>query len=152
MEVEWGTVESAATLRKRGFDFAHACRILSGDQLETIGSRRDCGEVRVKAIGKVDRAKVDATTEEDIRRHMIEDGEDPGAEPRFEPVVLARNVRKKLGMTQAEFAALLRVPVATLRNWEQNRFVMEPAARTLLNLIDREPEAALRALRRPRAA
>ena len=41
---------------------------------------------------------------------------------------------------------------ATLRNWEQNRFVMEPAARTLLKLVDREPEAALRALRDPRAA
>jgi putative transcriptional regulator len=39
-----------------------------------------------------------------------------------------------------------------LRNWEQNRFVLEPAARTLLKLIDREPEAALRALRGPRVA
>ena len=44
------------------------------------------------------------------------------------------------------------IPVATLRNWEQSRFVMEPAAQTLLKLIDREPEAALRALRGPRAA
>lgn len=98
------------------------------------------------------RRRMDATTEADIRRHMIEDGEDPDEEPRFEPVVPPRDIRKKLGMTQADFAALLRVPLATLRNWEQNRFVMEPAARTLLDLIDREPEAALRALRRPRAA
>ena len=45
---------------------------------------------------------------------------------------------------------MLRIPVATLRNWEQNRFVMEPAAQTLLKLIDREPESALRALRGPR--
>lgn len=102
--------------------------------------------------GKVDRAKVDATTEEDIRRHMIEDGEDPDEEQRFEPVVLPQDVRKKLGMTQADFAALLRIPIGTLRNWEQNRFVMEPAAQTLLKLIDREPEAALRALREPHAA
>jgi putative transcriptional regulator len=29
---------------------------------------------------------------------------------------------------------------------------MEPAAQTLLKLVDREPEAALRALRDPRAA
>ncbi len=98
------------------------------------------------------RRRMDATTEEDIRRHMIEDGEDPDAEPCFERVALPRDVRKKLGMTQTEFAALLRIPAATLRNWEQSRFVMEPAARTLLNLIDREPEAALRALRGPRAA
>ena len=98
------------------------------------------------------RRRMDATTEEDIRRHMIEDGEDPDEEPRFERVVLPQDVRKKLGMTQTEFSTLLRIPVATLRNWEQNRFVMEPAAQTLLKLIDREPEAALRALRGPRAA
>lgn len=98
------------------------------------------------------RRRMRATTEEDIRRHMIEDGEDPDAGPQFEPVVLARDVRKKLGLTQTDFAALLRIPTATLRNWEQNRFTIEPAAQTLLNLIDREPEAALRALRGPRAA
>jgi putative transcriptional regulator len=28
----------------------------------------------------IDQAKVDATSEEDIRRHMIEDGEDPDHE------------------------------------------------------------------------
>jgi putative transcriptional regulator len=98
------------------------------------------------------RRRIDATTEEDIRRHMIEDGEDPDEEPQFERPVLPQDVRKKLGMTQTEFAALVRIPVATLRNWEQNRFVMEPAAQTLLKLIDREPEAALRALRGPVAA
>ena len=98
------------------------------------------------------RRRMDATTEEDIRRHMIEDGEDPDAEPHFESVLQPQDVRKKLGLTQTEFAALLAVPVATLRNWEQSRFTLEPAVRTLLKLIDREPEAALRALRQPPAA
>jgi putative transcriptional regulator len=93
-----------------------------------------------------------ATTEDEIRQQMIEDGEDPGAEPCFAPPVLAQDVRKKLGLTQPAFARLLSIPVATLRNWEQNRFGMEPAAQTLLKLIDREPEAALRALRGPQAA
>jgi len=98
------------------------------------------------------RRRMAATTEDDIRRQMIEDGEDSDAEPRFEPPILAQDVRKKLGLTQPEFARLLGIPVATLRNWEQNRFVMEPAAQTLLKLVDREPEAALRALRGPQAA
>ena len=94
------------------------------------------------------RRKMDATTEEDIRRHMIEDGEDPDAElPPGELVVPPQEVRKKLGMTQTEFAKLLGVPVATLRNWEQGRFMLEPAVRALLRLIYREPEAALRGLR-----
>ena len=99
--------------------------------------------------GRVDRARLDATTEEDIRQHMIEDGEDPDEEPRFEAPVRAQDVRRKLGLSQTQFARLLQIPVATLRNWEQNRFLMEPAAQTLLKLIDREPEAALRALNDP---
>jgi len=93
-----------------------------------------------------------ATAEADIHRQMIEDGEDPQTEPRFASPVLAQDVRKKLRLTQAAIAGLLGIPVATLRNWEQNRFVMEPAAQTLLKVIDREPEAALRALRGPQAA
>jgi putative transcriptional regulator len=115
-------------------------------------TRMTLEQIMARGGGKVDRAKLDATTEEDIRQHMIEDGEDPDEEPHFELVVLPQDVRKKLGMTQADFAALLRVPIGTLRNWEQNRFVMEPAAQTLLKLIYREPEAALRALRQPHAA
>ncbi len=102
--------------------------------------------------GRVERTRLDATDEDDIRRQMIEDGEDPDAEPHFAPSVLAQDVRKKLGLTQPAFASLLGIPVATLRNWEQNRFAMEPAAQTLLRVMDSEPEAALRALRDPRAA
>jgi putative transcriptional regulator len=115
-------------------------------------TRMTLEEIMARGGGKVDRAKLDATTEEDVRRHMIADGEDPDEEPRFEVPVLPQDVRKKLGMTQTEFAGLVGVPVGTLRNWEQNRFVMEPAAQTLLKLIDREPEASIRALRGPHAA
>jgi putative transcriptional regulator len=115
-------------------------------------TRMTTKQIAAAGGGRVDRDHVDGTTEEDTRRQMIEDGEDPDEAPRFERVVLAQDVRAKLGMTQAAFAGLLGVPVATLRNWEQNRFAMEPAAQTLLKLIDREPEAALRALRNPRAA
>ena len=93
-----------------------------------------------------------ATSEADIQRRMIEDGEDADAQPCFTLPVLAQDVRKKLGLAQTAFARLLSIPVTTLRNWEQNQFAMEPAAKTLLTLIDREPEAALRALRGPQAA
>jgi putative transcriptional regulator len=90
----------------------------------------------------IDRAKIDAATEEDIRRHMIEDGEDPDAAPAgYELVVSPQMVRKRLGMTQEEFAAALRIPVATLRNWEQQRVKLDPAVRTLLAIVYRMPEA-----------
>ena len=97
--------------------------------------------------GRLDRAKLDATTEEDIRRHMIEDGEDPDAEVREEDIISPAAVRKRLGLSQAQFARLLNVPLGTLRNWEQHRTRMEPAAVSLMIVLAREPEAALRALK-----
>ena len=100
-----------------------------------------------------DRAKIDATTEEDIRRHMIEDGEDPDAElPPCTVWLPVAAIRIRLGMTQSQFATTIGVPLATLRNWEQHRVQPDPAARSLLRILDREPEAALRALGAGRAA
>ncbi|MGX7705978.1 helix-turn-helix domain-containing protein [Methylobacterium sp. Gmos1] len=103
-------------------------------------------DLRATAAG-IDRAKIDATTEEDIRRHAIEDGEDPDAVPTgyrlLQPVTA---IRAKLGMTQSAFAGALGVPVATLRNWEQGRKPPDPAAAALLRVVDREPEAVFRAL------
>lgn len=92
--------------------------------------------------------RYDETTEEDIRRHMREDGYDPdeGSAARARLVVPVKLVREKLRMTQAELAALLHVPLGTLRNWEQNRFGIDPAVQALLLVLYREPEAALRAL------
>ncbi len=47
-------------------------------------------------------------------------------------------------MSQAQFAEALRIPLATLRNWEQGRVKPDPAARSLL-IVARSPEAALAA-------
>lgn len=55
-------------------------------------------------------------------------------------------VRRKLGMSQSEFAARFGISPATLRNWEQGRRLPEGPARVLLAIIDREPEAVQRAL------
>ncbi len=95
----------------------------------------------------IDRAKIDATSEADIRRHMIEDGQDSDSDPSgFTPVVPPQVLRKHLGMTQAEFARALRIPLSTLRNWEQGRVLPDPAARSLLTIVARNPKAALKAL------
>ena len=97
---------------------------------------------------KRDRAKIKATTEQEIRQHMIEDGEDPDAELREEDIISPWYIRKRLGMSQRQFADTLGIPVATLQNWEQNRVMMEPATIALMRILAHEPKAALRALRR----
>jgi putative transcriptional regulator len=95
----------------------------------------------------VDRAKIAATSEEDIARHMREDGEDPAASPgAFIEDVPPAQIRERIGMTQVEFAETLRIPVATLRNWEQGRVRIDPAARALFRILSRDPKHALKAL------
>ncbi len=64
----------------------------------------------------------------------------------IDPALVAR-VRQKLDMSQERFAAVFGVPVATVRNWEQGRRRPEGAARVLLMVIDRNPEAVIEALR-----
>ena len=57
-----------------------------------------------------------------------------------------RDIRGRLRMTQREFARRFGFSVYSVRNWEQGRRKPEGPARILLTIIDREPEAALRAL------
>ena len=54
-----------------------------------------------------------------------------------------RSIRKKTGLSQAKFAALLGVSVRTLQDWEQERRAPSGAARTLLLIADRNPAALL---------
>ena len=90
----------------------------------------------------VDHAELAATTEADIRRHMIEDGQNPDASTGpFEIVVPANIVREKLGLSQEGFARALHIPIGTIRNWEQNRVTPDPAARALLAILYRRPDA-----------
>lgn len=58
----------------------------------------------------------------------------------------AKSIRAKVGLSQSEFAQLIGVKVATLRNWEQHRRHPTGAAAALLTIVEKEPAAALRAL------
>jgi putative transcriptional regulator len=55
-------------------------------------------------------------------------------------------LRKRLGLTQQQFAARFGFSVATVRHWERGDRVPHGPALVLLNLIDREPKAVMRAL------
>jgi putative transcriptional regulator len=52
-----------------------------------------------------------------------------------------KHVRDSFRLTQTEFAALLGISVKTLRNWEQGRRHPEGAARVLLRVAEKHPEA-----------
>lgn len=52
-----------------------------------------------------------------------------------------RGIREHYALSQTEFAALLGISVKTLRNWEQGRRTPQGAARVLLQVAAKHPEA-----------
>lgn len=61
-----------------------------------------------------------------------------------------RAIRRKLGMTQAEFSARFGFSVNTLRHWEHGKRLPEGPTRAYLMVIGRAPRAVERALRADR--
>jgi putative transcriptional regulator len=89
-------------------------------------------------------------TEEEIHAAAMAD---PDARPytpeelaKVRRVPRAKTLRRALGLTQEEFAARYRIPLGTLRDWEQGRSEPDQPARAYLNVIAHDPEAVRRAL------
>ena len=101
----------------------------------------------------VDWARVRAMTEDEIERGIAADPD--AAPPMSDAEITAarvRWVRKTTGLSQEQFSARYRVPVGTLRDWEQARREPDAAALAYLRVIEREPEAVARAFAGPTAA
>lgn len=64
------------------------------------------------------------------------------------PDVDVREVRTKMGLSQAQFATKFGFPPATLRNWEQGRARPDAPTRVLLAVIAKHPEAVEDVLRK----
>jgi putative transcriptional regulator len=57
-----------------------------------------------------------------------------------------REIRKKLHMTQEQFAMQFHVPLGTLRDWEQGAKEPDTAARSYLRVIEKAPQTVMQAL------
>ena len=110
-------------------------------------ARRSLNDI-LEAEPDFDEATLDALSDDDIERMKAEEGyaSFPDDTRPWQVVLPPATIREKLGMTQEVFARALRIPVATLRNWEQGRKLPDPAARSLLNAVARDPKAVLAAL------
>ena len=86
---------------------------------------------------------------EDVLAHA--EGRPSGVVVRRVAVADVAAIRHRLGLSQEKFARVFGVSVGTLRGWEQGRRAPDGTARVLLTVIDREPEAVLRALGIPPA-
>jgi putative transcriptional regulator len=59
---------------------------------------------------------------------------------------LIRKTRTRLGLSQAEFANRFRVPVGTLRDWEQARATAPDFAIAYVRVIAQHPDIVAKAL------
>src|ERR1043166_3258226 len=91
--------------------------------------------------GDTDWERVRAMTDEEVMAAALSD---PDAQPltpeqlaRMRRVPRAKWLRQRLGMMQTEFAEAFRLPLSTLRDWEQHRSTPDAPARALL-LADRK--------------
>lgn len=94
---------------------------------------------------------VDALTDDQIHAAALSDS-DCAPVPVYDTPGLIHQVnvkrlRERLGLTQEAFAATYRIPVGTLRDWEQRRKNPDAPARAYLTVIARNPEAVAELLR-----
>jgi putative transcriptional regulator len=98
------------------------------------------------------RAPIPAMTEEEVMAAALAD---PDALPmtpeqlaKAKRVPRTKTMRRALGLTQEEFATRYRIPLGTLRDWEQGRTEPDQPARSYLSVIASDPEWVARALAR----
>lgn len=119
--------------------------------------RPDGGIERVRADGtavqvesRTDWARLAAMTEPEIEANAEGDPDNPllteDELARLRPVPDVKAIRERLRLTQEQFAARFAVPLGTLRDWERGTRTPTGPARTLLRVIDHNPDAVTDAL------
>ena len=100
------------------------------------------------------RARLAAMTKEEIHAAARADPDNPPLTQeelaKFERGPNVKGGRERLRLIQQQFAEMFGLSLSVVRDWEQGRFIPDQAARTLLKVIERNPEAVKQALA-PRA-
>ncbi len=71
----------------------------------------------------------------------------PGRTIETMPATRVKEIRRKVAKSPKEFERRFHIPARTLEGWEQGRRAPDVAARVLLTVIEKDPEAVERALR-----
>ena len=84
---------------------------------------------------------------------LVAASSDPDAKPltpddfkRMKRIPRAKIIRRALGLTQEEFAQRFRIPLGTLRDWEQGAAEPDSCARAYLTVIAHSPRIVAEAL------
>ncbi|MEM1139461.1 MAG: helix-turn-helix domain-containing protein [Pseudomonadota bacterium] len=131
---------------KTGYRRGALYQMNAADTMKPMGNTKPMG----KKTRTSDWAKHDAMSDEDKRLAALSD---PDAHPmsdeamqRMQRTPQAKIIRRALRLTQEEFAAQFQISIGTLRDWEQNRYEPDGAAKAYLKVIAKDPDAVRRAL------
>jgi putative transcriptional regulator len=99
---------------------------------------------------KTDWARLNAMTEEEIEAAAVADSDNPPLTEtelkKLRRVPNPKEIRKRLKMTQQQFAAQFELPLGTLRDWEQGTREPDSAAKSYLRVIAKNSQAVIQAL------
>jgi putative transcriptional regulator len=99
---------------------------------------------------KTDWARLNALTEEEIEAAAVADSDNPPLTEtelkKLRRVPNPKEIRKRLKMTQQQFAAQFELPLGTLRDWEQGTREPDSAAKSYLRVIAKNSQAVIQAL------
>jgi putative transcriptional regulator len=105
-----------------------------------------------------DLAAADAMTEEELEAAARRDPDNPPLDEAKYRAAMAlaaerdihgvARLRRKLGMAQVQFADRYKIPLQTLRQWEQGVREPDAAARSLLAVIEADPASTVESFRR----
>jgi putative transcriptional regulator len=116
--------------------------------------RRTRTEIRKRGGGRVDWARVKGATDADIDKMIASDADtapDMARGRDWRRVLMPRvpdvqAIRRKLDMSQSEFATRFGFSVRTVQEWEQGRALPDRPARILLRVIEKSPRTVARAV------
>jgi putative transcriptional regulator len=100
--------------------------------------------------GKTDWQRIDSMTDAEV---VAAARSDPDAQPltrrqlaRMRRVIDPKAVREGTGLSQEAFARMFRLPVGTVRDWEQGRTWPDRAALNYLRVIAKRPDVVRMAI------
>ena len=99
---------------------------------------------------KTDWTRLNALTETEIEAAAGADLDNPLLTETelktFRPVPNPKEIRKRLHMTQQQFAEQFELPLGTLRDWEQGTREPDSAGKSYLRVIAKNPQGVIQAL------
>ncbi len=124
-------------------DTVRARRLPDGTLVQILSD----GTTRPFSDDATDWRRLADMTEEEIEANALSDPDNPPLteeELRFlRRTVDVRGIRHRQNLTQQQFSQRYRIPLGTLRDWEQRAHIPDGAAKTLLRVIEKYPEVVL---------